>query len=137
MSQGLVRSCPQGFYRENYVPFDAAVGTLCLPCRPGITTAGAGAGFASLCNRVVPGHGIAAINNVTGPLSIPVMPTDLSNGGLPEAPVCDIGYYSLMGYCAECPGSTVTRAKGAESIEECSECLLRLLGLEQLDCSAH
>ena len=29
MSQGLVRLCPQGFFRENYVDFDAGVGSLC------------------------------------------------------------------------------------------------------------
>lgn len=121
MSQGLVRVCPQGFYRENYVSFDAPVGTLCLPCRPGITTAGPGAELASQCNQVVPGHGIAAVKNVTGPQSIPPLPTNVSNGGLPEAPVCDHGYYSLNGYCAECPGQSVTRAKGAESIDYCSE----------------
>lgn len=122
MSQGLVRLCPQGYYREDYVQFDAANGTVCLPCRPGITTAGPGAGAASLCNVVVDGHGIAAINNVTGPQNIPALPTDLSNGGLPEAPVCDFGYYSFDGYCAQCPSATVTRSRGAKSIEECSEC---------------
>lgn len=38
MSQGLVRWCPQGFYRENYTNFDAAVSQICLACKPGITT---------------------------------------------------------------------------------------------------
>jgi hypothetical protein len=122
MSQGLVRLCPQGFYREHYVPFDAANGTVCTPCRPGITTEGAGAGSPTLCSRVIPGHGIAAVNNVTGPQNIPALPSNLNSGGLPQAYVCDFGYYSLSGYCAQCPSATATRARGAETIEECSEC---------------
>jgi hypothetical protein len=120
MSQGLVRICPQGFYRENWVDFDAANGTLCQPCRPGITTDGAGAGLASLCNRVLPGYGIDTITNVTGPSSIPALPQRAD--GLPNATVCDIGFYSLNGYCAECPSGTVTTVKGAKAIEECGEC---------------
>jgi hypothetical protein len=31
MSQGLVRWCPQGFYREAYVMYDAAVAQGCAP----------------------------------------------------------------------------------------------------------
>ena len=38
MSQGLVRWCPQGFYRENYTSYDAPAGQICLACKPGITT---------------------------------------------------------------------------------------------------
>ena len=33
-----MRWCPQGFYRENYTNFDAAVSQICLACKPGITT---------------------------------------------------------------------------------------------------
>jgi len=118
VSQGLVRICPQGFYRENWVDFDAAIGTLCLPCKPGITTNGAGAGLASLCNVVLPGYGISEVTNVTGPSSIPALPSSEPNG-LPNATICDIGFYSMGGYCAQCPAGTVTRVKGAKSIEEC------------------
>jgi hypothetical protein len=121
VSQGLVRICPQGFYRENWVDFDAAVGTLCLPCRPGITTDGAGAGLASLCNRVLPGYGLSQIDEVASPEAVPALPSSNTTGGLPEATVCDIGSYSIGGYCAACPDYTVTRVKGAKSIEECSE----------------
>lgn len=124
MSQGLVRLCPQGFYRETWVTFDSPNGTLCKPCRPGITTEGAGSGPASMCNVVIPGFGIAAIKNVTGPGSIPALPTNTtSDGGLPAATMCDYGYYSLGGYCAECPSATITRSRGAKSVEECSKCL--------------
>jgi hypothetical protein len=35
MSQGLVRICPQGFYRENHVDMDDPVGVECQPCNPG------------------------------------------------------------------------------------------------------
>ena len=121
MSQGLVRICPQGFYRENYVDFDAAVGTLCLPCRPGITTAGAGKGLASDCSVVLPGYGIATVSNVTSAADIPALPQN-STDGLPAASLCDIGFYSLNGYCAACPSGTVTTVKGAKSVEECGEC---------------
>ena len=117
-----MRICPQGFYRENWVDFDAANGTLCLPCKPGVTTAGAGAGLASLCNVVLPGYGISpVVDNVTSAADIPALPSSEPNG-LPEATVCDIGYYSLAGRCAQCPAQTVTRVKGAKSVEECSEC---------------
>jgi hypothetical protein len=127
MSQGLVRLCPQGFWREFYVPFDAANGTTCTPCRPGITTDGAGSPQSSLCNKVVPGWGLAAVNNVTGAQDIPALPTNITNGGLPQAYLCDFGYYSLNGYCAQCPSATMTRARGAKSIEECSESQARVI----------
>lgn len=120
-SQGLIRSCPQGFYRERFVDFDAPVGTLCLPCNASITTDGAGAGFEYLCNRVLQGYGIGNIYNLTGAdSSVPALP--LSNtSGLPSATLCGFGFYSLGGWCAQCPSSTVTRAMGATSVEECGE----------------
>jgi hypothetical protein len=128
MSQGLVRLCPQGFWRENYVAFDSANGTKCSPCRPGITTDGPGAELSSLCNKVVLGWGIAAVNNVTGPQDIPALPTNISSGGLPQAYLCDFGYYSLNGYCAQCPSATTTRTQGAKVVEECSELSLAGVG---------
>ena len=121
MSQGLVRMCPQGFYRENYVDFDAAVGTLCLACNPGITTQGAGKGLRSDCNVVLPGYGVQTFDNVTDPSAIePPTPTQ-EGGGLPNATMCDIGYYSLKGQCVDCPRDTVTTVRGAKSIDECGE----------------
>lgn len=122
-SQGLIRTCPQGFYREHYVNFDAAEGTLCLPCNPGITTEAAGAGFEYLCNRVVPGHGIDSIFNVSGSASVPALPVS-NTSGLPNATLCGIGFYSLGGWCAQCPSGTATRATGATTVEECGECIL-------------
>lgn len=122
-SQGLIRTCPQGFYRERYVNFDAPEGTLCLPCNPGITTEAAGAGFEYLCNRVVPGHGLDRVFNLSGSASVPALP--LSNtSGLPNATLCGIGFYSLGGWCAQCPSGTATRAMGATTVEECGECLV-------------
>jgi hypothetical protein len=120
MSQGLVRICPQGFYREQWLEFDNANGTLCLPCRPGITTDGAGAGLSSLCNKVVPGYGIQQLPD--GVTTTPNLTAAITTGGLPTASLCELGYYSLNGYCVSCPSGTVTTAKGAKSIEECSEC---------------
>jgi hypothetical protein len=121
MSQGLVRICPQGFFRENWVDFDAAVGTLCLPCNPGITTDGAGKGLRSDCNVVLAGYGVSTYDNVSDPSTVtPPTPTE-NGGGLPNATMCDIGYYSLKGQCVSCPSATVTTVKGAKSIEECGE----------------
>lgn len=101
--------------------YDAPVGTLCLPCNASITTDGGGAGFEYLCNKVIPGYGIGIIYNLTGSdSSIPAQP--LSNtSGLPSATLCGFGFYSLGGWCVQCPGSTVTRAMGAKSVEECGE----------------
>jgi hypothetical protein len=122
MSQGLVRVCPQGFFRENYVDFDAAIGTVCKACNPGVTTAGAGSGLRTDCNVVLPGYGINKVENVTSAADIPNLPASNStDNGLPNATLCDIGYYSLNGYCARCPKATVTTVKGAKSIEECGE----------------
>jgi len=123
MSQGLVRMCPQGFYRENYLAVDAPLAQICVACNPGITTNGAGAGLASLCDRVLPGYGVAPVYNVTGPQSIPALPQN-ATGGLPNATLCGVGFYSSGGYCAQCPGGSVTTRLGAQSIEECSKLLL-------------
>jgi hypothetical protein len=125
MSQGLVRICPQGFYRENWVDFDAAVGTLCLPCARGITTQGAGKGLRSDCNVVIPGYGVQTFNNVTNLADIPTPTPNEGGGGLPDATMCDIGYYSLKGQCVACPSGTVTTVRGAKSIEECGECMCK------------
>lgn len=120
-SQGLIRACPQGFYRERYVDFDAPAGTICLPCNPGITTEGAGAGFEYLCNKVIPGHGIGSVYNVTGgSASVPALPVS-DTSGLPNATLCEMGFYSLGGWCVQCPSGTVTREMGAKSVEECGE----------------
>jgi hypothetical protein len=122
MSQGLVRVCPQGFFREEYVEFDAAVGTVCKPCNPGVTTAGAGAGLRTDCKVVLPGYGILPVENVTSASDIPALPaTNTTANGLPTAALCELGYYSLNGYCARCPKQTVTVVKGAKSVEECGE----------------
>jgi hypothetical protein len=120
MSQGLVRICPQGFYRENYVDFDAAIGTLCLPCNPGITTDGAGKGLRSDCNVVLPGYGVDTFEDVTDPSTV-TPPTTEPGQGMPNATMCDIGFYSLRGQCVSCPSATVATVKGAKSIEECGE----------------
>ena len=131
MSQGLVRICPQGFYRENWVDFDDAIGTLCLACNPGITTDGAGKGLRSDCNVVLAGYGVSTYDNVTDPSTVtPPTPTE-NGGGLPNATMCDIGYYSLKGQCVSCPSATVTTVKGAKSIEECGELPERGANLKQ------
>lgn len=123
MSQGLVRICPQGFYRQNWVNFDAANGTLCLPCRPGITTAGAGKGLPSDCNIVVDGYGVQTVSNFNGtaPAQLPAIQAE-SDGGYPSATLCQLGFYSKNGFCVACPHKTVTTSRGAKSIEECGEC---------------
>ena len=64
--------------------FDAPAAQLCLPCNPGITTAGAGAKLAAECSQVLPGYGISEVLNVTGPESIPALPQN-STTGLPAA----------------------------------------------------
>jgi hypothetical protein len=133
MSQGLVRICPQGFYRETYRTFDDALAQVCVACNPGITTAGAGSVSPLNCSVVLLGYGI----NNTGPATGPggVTPTPLGPtppGGLPAATVCAIGYYSsqTVGSCIACPSNTTTRSNGSKTIEECGEwqgCLLLLL----------
>lgn len=120
LSQGLVRICPQGFFRELYLGFDNSNATLCLPCASGITTEGGGAGLQSLCNRVLPGYGIGQVFNVSSPADAPLYP-QAGPGGLPTALLCDVGFYALNGFCAQCPRATTTKAKGALSVEECGE----------------
>jgi hypothetical protein len=121
MSQGLVRICVQGLYRESFLSYDSAAAQFCLPCNPGITTAGAGAGSASLCNRVLPGYGIAPVFNFTDAASLPALPQTGADG-LPNATMCGLGFYSAAGYCVQCPGGTVTTRLGAQAVEECGEC---------------
>lgn len=122
MSQGLVRICPQGFFRADWVNFDDAAGTLCLPCRPGITTNGAGKGLASDCNVVLEGYGVTEVDDFAGtaPAVLPEIDT-AEDGGYPEATLCNLGFYSKGGQCVACPFNTVTLSKGAKSIEECGE----------------
>lgn len=121
MSQGLVRMCPQGFYRETYREFSDATAQKCLACNPGITTQGPGAGLASLCNTVVAGYGIASVYNVSGPQNAPVYP-QANATGLPAATICALGFYSYNGNCLQCPAGTVTTRFGAQAVEECGEC---------------
>lgn len=121
MSQGLVRICPQGYYRESFLNYDLAAAQTCIPCNQGITTAAAGAGSVSLCNRVLPGYGIAPVFNVADAAALPALP-QTSEGGLPNATMCGLGFYSTSGYCVQCPAGTVTTRLGAQAAEECGEC---------------
>jgi hypothetical protein len=120
MSQGLVRICPQGFYRPNYADFDAEVAQKCVACNPGITTSGAGAKSAGECNRVLAGYGVESIPPVSAAEGIPALPVN-DTTGLPAASVCELGFYSAGGYCVACPSGTVTKTRGAKAIEECGE----------------
>lgn len=120
VSQGLVRICPQGFYRENYLSFNDPMAQVCVACNVGITTEGAGAKSSKECNRVLPGYGISNVFNVSNnPQNIPALPQNET--GLPNATVCPLAFYSANGYCAQCPTGTVTRVMGAKSVEECGE----------------
>jgi hypothetical protein len=134
MSQGLVRICPQGFYRPDWVNFDDQAGTLCQPCRVGITTNGAGKGLASDCNVVLEGYGVAEVDGFNGtlPADIPAITAD--EGGFPNATLCNLGFYSKAGQCIGCPYNTVTLSKGAKSIEECGKLKGGLLPVLQLLC---
>lgn len=122
MSQGLVRICPQGFYRETYREFTDPLAQVCVACNPGITTNGAGATSPANCSRVLPGYGIGNVQNVTATdqSNIPGLTVNETTG-LPTASVCGLGYYSAGGYCAACPQGTVTRANGSQTIEACGE----------------
>jgi hypothetical protein len=121
MSQGLVRLCPQGYFREQYLDFDAPLAQTCTPCQQGINTNGPGATSAQQCNTVLPGYGLANLQaNRTGAASLPVLPSS-SPSGLPAASMCPLGYYSDGGYCMGCPGGSVTTRPGAEAVEECGE----------------
>jgi hypothetical protein len=82
---------------------------------------GAGSMFASDCIRVLPGHGIQTLNNVSSVDQVPALPAD-ATGGLPEASLCGIGFYSAGGFCLRCPYGAVTRNLGATSVEQCSKC---------------
>jgi hypothetical protein len=86
---------------------------------------GAGSMFASDCSRVLPGYGIQTLNNVSSVDQVPALPAD-ATGGLPEASLCGIGFYSAGGYCLSCPYNTVTRNLGATSVEQCSKCCCSL-----------
>jgi hypothetical protein len=123
MSQGLVRWCPQGFFRENWVMYNAHVAQVCVACRPGITTPGPGAGLAADCSRVLLGHGLAPVPlGAAGQAVIPATP-QADAQGLPAASLCALGFYSTSNYCAQCPAAAATRSLGAQSVEACSECL--------------
>lgn len=123
MSQGLVRICPQGFYRAEYKQFDDPTAQVCVACNPGITTANAGAGFPYLCNVVAPGYGIANVTYVDGTLVVPALPAEASTAGYPTASLCGLGFYSSGGNCLQCPQRTVTTRLGALAAEECGECV--------------
>jgi hypothetical protein len=115
----LLHCCPShSAHTPRPQTFDAPVAQLCLPCKPGITTAGAGAKLAAECNQVLPGYGISEVRNVTGPQSIPALPQNTTTG-LPEASLCRVGFYGSGGFCAECPGRTATRETGAKTVESC------------------
>jgi hypothetical protein len=124
MSQGLVRICPQGFYRADYKVFDDPSAQVCVPCNPGITTANAGAGLPYLCNQVVRGYGISNVTYVDGVITNPALPAlaETSTTGYAAATLCGLGFYSSGGNCLQCPKGTATTRLGAQTVEECGEC---------------
>ena len=94
--------CPPDFFRAGDAPYNAAAGTLCAPCPPGMRTRAEGAASADEC-LAPPGWGF---NATTG-----------------EAAVCPLGWYS-DGWgrepCVSCGGGAMTTAApGAEVADEC------------------
>jgi hypothetical protein len=96
-----------------------AIGLTCLPDL--MPMQGAGSKYASDCIRVLPGYGIQTLNNVSSADQVPALPAS-ATGGLPEASLCGIGFYSAGGYCLSCPYGAVSRNPGARAVEECGEC---------------
>ena len=74
---------------------------------------------------VLSGYGIQTFPNISSTSQAPPLPTN-QTGGLPEASLCGIGFYSAGGYCLRCPYNTVTRDFGARSVEECGESFLNV-----------
>jgi hypothetical protein len=74
---------------------------------------------------VLSGYGIQTFPNISSASQAPPLPTNLT-GGLPEASLCGIGFYSAGGYCLSCPYGAVTRNFGAKSVEECGESCLHV-----------
>jgi len=65
----VVRDCPFGLYRSDFVRTDSRAAISCLSCPKGWTTSGKGKGAKSDCNKLMPGYMVAGAYALHVPLS--------------------------------------------------------------------
>ncbi|KAF8063058.1 Heat shock 22 kDa protein [Scenedesmus sp. PABB004] len=111
----VVRDCPQGLYREEYVLTTDAAAIKCLSCPPGWTTTAKGATARAACSKLLPGFQLKG-----APLDDPsvTLPQDEE---IVAADICPYGYYNdgTVYSCKRCPLDTTTETVGARSVNDC------------------
>ncbi|WIA13344.1 hypothetical protein OEZ85_006926 [Tetradesmus obliquus] len=129
----VVRDCPKGLYREEYVRTDNKTSIACLSCPEGWTTQNIGTPRKSLCNVLLPGYQDAIEDCIVAPGSgvyngndtNPWSPTDPINPNTP-AKECPIGFYTnndtlaTSNTCQACSNHGSTTAPGSTSCTVCA-----------------
>ncbi|WIA40047.1 hypothetical protein OEZ86_013466 [Tetradesmus obliquus] len=115
----VVRDCPKGLYREEYVRTDNKTSIACKSCPEGWTTAQIGTIALRLCNVLLPGYQVVNFtNNSTNNGTIDTNGTDWTP---PETEFCPVGSYSdgTTAGCQPCPYSATTLKNGSISADDC------------------
>ncbi|WIA19769.1 hypothetical protein OEZ85_005683 [Tetradesmus obliquus] len=115
----VVRDCPKGLYREEYVRTDNKTSIACKSCPEGWTTAQIGTIALRLCNVLLPGYQVVNFtNNSTNNGTIDTNGTEWTP---PETEFCPVGSYSdgTTAGCQPCPYSATTLKNGSISADDC------------------
>ncbi|KAF8063858.1 hypothetical protein HT031_003715 [Scenedesmus sp. PABB004] len=119
----VVRDCPKGLYRSNFVRTDNKLAINCLSCPEGWTTASIASTGIDKCNVLMPGYKLATTTAGTEPTGSAV-PVTSSSTFVPSAvEVCPIGFFfdgtAGTWSCKPCPYSTITLKNGSASADDC------------------
>uniref|UniRef100_A0A383W8R7 Tyrosine-protein kinase ephrin type A/B receptor-like domain-containing protein n=1 Tax=Tetradesmus obliquus TaxID=3088 RepID=A0A383W8R7_TETOB len=117
----VVRDCPKGLYREEFVRTDNKTSIACLSCPEGWTTQNIGTPRRSLCNVLLPGYQVIGADNATSVNGNPLN-TTADDFNPPATQFCPVGYYAdgTAGFaCVRCPYQATTLKNGSTSADDC------------------
>uniref|UniRef100_A0A383VQR0 Tyrosine-protein kinase ephrin type A/B receptor-like domain-containing protein n=1 Tax=Tetradesmus obliquus TaxID=3088 RepID=A0A383VQR0_TETOB len=117
----VVRDCPKGLYREEFVRTDNKTSIACKSCPEGWTTKNIGTPLKSLCNVLLPGYQVTGATNATTVNNLPV-DTNSTTFDPPATEFCPVGFYAdgTAGFaCVRCPYQATTLKNGSTSADDC------------------
>ncbi|KAF8072349.1 hypothetical protein HT031_000008 [Scenedesmus sp. PABB004] len=119
----VVRDCPKGLYRSNFVRTDNKLAINCLSCPEGWTTASIASTGIDKCNVLMPGYKLATTTAGTEPTGSAVPVTSSSTFVPTAVEACPVGFFfdgtAGTWSCKPCPYNAITLKNGSTSADDC------------------
>lgn len=113
----VIRVCPVGLFRSDFVKITERQSIACLSCMEGWSTRSTGSTSILNCTVLLPGYMPDGSQ-----LGMPIEAASLPQAAFEiNADICPYGYYNngTQYYCAKCPMGSTTPWMGATSIDDC------------------